>query len=239
MIKLKISKINLIFYLAVLVQAFFIEASNADQLTNTSQRIQDFVQSQSNLAHDEELHVQVLQSDSNFKGLSCQDKIQLSFAKNGVPTHNNTIQMSCPSSPQWNVYVPIRIEVLKPVLSASHYMASGTTIREEDLVYSKQDKKRLPEGYYLNPDEIVGLSTLHAISSGSAFTPKNVKQRVLVHRNHTIKLLLNQGGVKVSMMGIAKSNGSMNETIKVMNPSSKKVVYAAVTGMNQVEITTN
>ncbi len=118
-------------------------------------------------------------------------------------------------------------------------MPSGTMIQDSDLAYSKQDKKRLPEGFYLEPADIIGLSTLHAISPGNAYTPKNVKQRRLVERNHTIKLEINQGGVKVEMMGIAKSNGALNETIKIMNPSSKKIIYGVVTGKDRVEIATN
>jgi flagella basal body P-ring formation protein FlgA len=59
----------------------------------------------------------------------------------------------------------------------------------------------------------------------------------LVHRGERVKLVAKNEILKVSTLGIAKSQGGKGERVKVVNISSQKTVVGVVTDASTVEVT--
>ena len=228
--------IQYIICLLFLVSGTIIHAAPPNDLPSLKKYITDFAHKTIQKNEDEDIQVDILNLNEQFTLPTCSAEIHPRFVREDVPTENNTIELSCATPQRWNVFIPIQVRVYSKVLAARHYIPSGTIVTENDVFFAKHDKKVLRDGYFKSLSDVIGHTSLHAIPSGGAFSPKNVKQPALVKRNQTIKLVLNQGGVSVGMRGIAKSNGILNQTIKVMNPSSKKILEAVVTGPNRAQI---
>lgn len=166
----------------------------------------------------------------------CQSEITVSFAKEAVNAQSNAVILSCEGAENWHVYIPVHIQIMTKVLSVNHLITMGEVITENDIHYELYDKNRLYEGYFKEKQDVVGLSASRTIPAGSPLTKKNIKQLPSVKRNQTITLAIRKGAIEVEMIGIAKSDGYVDGLIKVLNPTSKKIVDAVVTGKDRAEI---
>lgn len=150
--------------------------------------------------------------------------------------HANSVTLSCKEQPQWNIFIPINVQLFVDVLVANRLIMAGETISATDATYEKLDKNQLSNGFFKEDQSIVGQVARYNINTGTVFTAKNIKQLPIVQKNQTITLTVKSGSVEISMVGIAKTDGFLNDTIKVLNPSSKKIIDAIVKSSNQAEI---
>lgn|GEM_PF-2511441 len=225
--------------LTLAMSGFCLPGNCADTYEDTQQlksRVNDFVIT--NVAHDETdvVSVQVSQLDS-LKLRSCEKKLDLSFAKEGMSNQPSAVILSCASQDAWNVYVPVQIQIMTKVLSVNRPIATGETIDEQDLDLTTYDKNRLYDGFFKSREDVIGMSAARSIAPGTPLTRKNVKQLAMIKRNQTITLALRRGAIEIEMIGVAKSDGYKDGPVKVFNPSSKKTVDAVVVGRNRAEIT--
>lgn len=183
----------------------------------------------------EELVLQEVSIDTNVNVAPCRVPVSAMFAQSqGTP---NTVILQCSDAAGWTLYVPVRIEALANVVATTRRLMPGDLISEHDLVIEKRPVSGLFDGYYRDMEALASMSAARMLPAGSVLTPKNVRRVAMVHRNQAIALVLKKGPIAVTMTGIAKTDGFLHETIKVMNPSSRKVVDAVVTGYNSAEIT--
>jgi len=105
-----------------------------------------------------------------------------------------------------------------------------------DLDYAQENINRLYNGYFKDKKEVVGYVASQIINSGAVITRKNVRRPQLVHKNQEIDLIAKKNQIVVTMKGISKSDGSLNDSIVAYNPSSKKTVEAIVVGLNMAEV---
>lgn len=185
---------------------------------------------------DETLEINVLPLEKQIILPACTTAIDISMTSQLVAKQANSVTLSCRESPQWNIFVPINIKVFTDVLIANRLIKMGELLSASDTTYEKQDKNNLPDGFFKDQGEINGLAAKHNISAGSIITGKNTKQLPIIKKNESVSLLIKTGGVEVQMIGIAKSDGYLNDTIKILNPSSKKVIDAIVKNNHLAEI---
>lgn len=189
-------------------------------------------------AHNPDETISVVINAANDTKLNyCQQDITIAFANNDNIENQNVVQLECNGSENWHIYIPIRIQIMAPVLVANRMLSAGDLITEDVLEYRNYDRNRLHDGYYTQKNELVNFSALKTINVGTPLTKKNLKQVPLVRRNQTVTLALRQGGIEIDMLGIAKSDGFMNSRIQILNPMSKKTVDAVVSGKDRVVIT--
>ncbi len=132
-------------------------------------------------------------------------------------------------------------EVLPTVESVNFDLTSlekqVATINEEDIDYAYHDKRLLYNSYYTHPEDVIGNVAIHTTNTGTVFTKKNVQAPLLVYKNQPVDIIARNTFIVVSMKGIAKSDGRMNDSVKVFNPSSKKTIDAVVIGASQTLVT--
>lgn len=185
---------------------------------------------------DETIDVSITQLDQNISIPQCSDSIDITLSKPGLPEQSTAVTLSCKGQPQWNVYVPINIKILTHVLIANRFIRTGEIISEEDISSAEQDKNHLSDGYFKDTQAIIGLAARHSIYSGSVFSKTNTIPLPLIKKNQTVSLAIKTGPVEIQMLGIAKSDGYLNQPIKILNPSSKKIIDAIVKSSDKAEI---
>jgi flagella basal body P-ring formation protein FlgA len=122
------------------------------------------------------------------------------------------------------------------VLTVTRTILPKEKISEADLDFTYFNKSRLYNGYFKDKSEVVGETVSHAITAGTILNKKNIQSPVIVAKNQTITLIAQRHSIAISMQGIAKSDGALNTTIKVYNPSSQKTVDAVVIGPSKAQV---
>ena len=147
----------------------------------------------------------------------------------------SAVDLTCNGTMPWHAFLPVEVTINTKVLVARHMILQNETISDDDLDFSLTNKSRLYNGYYQNKDEISGRIAAQVITEGTIITKKNTQLPVLVHRNQSIDIIAQSHAVIVSMKGIAQSDGSLHQAVKVYNPSSKRTLDAIVVGLNKAE----
>lgn len=218
---------------------FVLNSLRAEQFSNFGEFesfILDYVKSQVSAPADEELQFRLMQINSDMTLPSCQNKIRLSLSQKNISENSNTVNLQCESATPWKMYVPIQIQHFIKVLAAAKLIKPHQIISAEDIKFVKRDKYLLYEDYFKDPGLVEGMAAARVIPEGAVFAHKNLKKVPLILKKQAVKLSLQHGAITVTMQGIALSNGFMHEQIKILNPSSKKTVFAEVIGEGEARI---
>lgn len=211
---------------------FSLHAQNLD----VKALIQNYVKEQIPHADDESVQVDISPIDPRYDLSACQTGLIPSMAQDSAGGMANAVKLSCADERPWHLYVPISIHVMTKVLCAARVIAQGAAIEADDLVFDFRDKTRLVDGFYTDMDSFEGMTAARTLTAGTVISKKNLRRVALIKKNQTISLILKRGGIEISMTGIAKTDGYLHETIKVLNPSSKKLVDAVVVASDRAEI---
>jgi flagella basal body P-ring formation protein FlgA len=147
-----------------------------------------------------------------------------------------TIELRCPDSKEWHLYVQVRIVSTSPVAVAVHALVAGTVLKASDLRVEEHDMSELPLGFMDDPDVVVGLTAARPIPGGAYITNQLLVAPKAVQRGQTVTLVADTGGISIRMAGRALSDGLLNQRVKVTNLSSGKVVEGIARSEQVVEI---
>jgi flagella basal body P-ring formation protein FlgA len=147
-----------------------------------------------------------------------------------------TVELRCPSTPGWHVYVPVRIVGTSTVAVAAHAIVVGSVLTAKDVRTEQHDISGLPPGYMDDPTVAIGLTASRPISSGAVITNQYLVAAKAVQRGQEVTLVADIGSMSVRMAGRALSDGLMNQRVKVENLSSGKIVEGIARSEQVVEI---
>lgn len=184
----------------------------------------------------ESIEVQINQSNTPLQVASCSREIEAAFPQNSNSEQINSVELSCNGPQQWRIYIPVDVQIFSKVIVAKHTIPSKETITDDDIGYAVYNKNRLYSGFFTKKEDVIGSETAHLITAGTILSKKNLQSPLLVHRNQQINLIAKMNSIIVTMQGIAKSDGTLNSTIKVFNPSSKRTMDAVVVGPNKAQV---
>lgn len=91
-------------------------------------------------------------------------------------------------------------------------------------------------GYFKTIEDLQGTKARRNITPGTPFVRNIVKLPDLVKRGKKVLMIAHIGQIRAMAWGISKSDGPMGSIVKVMNPSSRKIMMATVTGPGRVEV---
>ncbi|MGB6352646.1 MAG: flagellar basal body P-ring formation chaperone FlgA [Steroidobacteraceae bacterium] len=146
------------------------------------------------------------------------------------------VQVRCPGTPGWHVYVPVRIVGTSTVTIAARAIVVGSVLTAKDVRTEQRDVSALPPGYMDDPSVAIGLTASRPISSGAVITNQYLVAAKAVQRGQTVTLVADVGPMSVRMAGRALSDGLMNQRVKVENLSSGKIVEGIARSEQVVEI---
>ncbi|CAM4507472.1 MAG: hypothetical protein LEGION0403_FIIPPAGN_00566 [Legionella sp.] len=112
----------------------------------------------------------------------------------------------------------------------------GAKITGNDIYQTEMDVHKLKNGYFNDIDDLIGQVCKQNIAANHPFTPANIELPKVVRKGEKISMITGNNNLTISMEGIAITDGSLGETIKVRNLSSKKIVEAQVSGEKRVTV---
>ncbi|KTD64807.1 flagellar basal body P-ring formation chaperone FlgA [Legionella spiritensis] len=166
------------------------------------------------------------------------DKLQIFNPYQTALLGSTTIGVRCQEPDNhWTLYIPTRITIEKPVVVAKNNLLKGEVIKKDDLHLVPMDISLLKLGYFTDPGQVAGQIAKQAVNQGSYLMPSTLEAARIIRKGQEVRILAISNNLKVSMKGIALSDGAQDELIKVKNLSSKRIIEGRVSNKNEVHIT--
>lgn len=134
-----------------------------------------------------------------------------------------------------NMAIAGHVEAIAPVaVAASSIQRGGIVTAEHIHVLAKNIAESSSPCF--DPRDIIGKKANRNIKDGSVIERAWIDTPPMVARGQMVKILLNNGGLHLTTTGIANTNGTKDQVIRVQNINSKKMIYCRVTAPGIVEV---
>ncbi|MGL5103514.1 MAG: flagellar basal body P-ring formation chaperone FlgA [Plesiomonas sp.] len=209
-------------------------ASTAQQnLGSISQAAEDFVISQ--LPANSELQHQVKAApvDRRLQFDACASALVSSLPGKQTLTTKATVLVRCPTQ-NWQVYVPVKVLSVSPVVVTARAIRSDTLLQADDLVLTYKDVRQAHARIFDDTSLLIGAKTIRPLN---AATPISAAQICQVCKGDRVVLKAGKPGLAVVASGVAMGNGTIGDTIQIRNNRSQRVVSAVVTSVGEAAVT--
>jgi flagella basal body P-ring formation protein FlgA len=133
------------------------------------------------------------------------------------------------------VFVQGNLRILKEVPVVKRNLQYGERIQRDDVSFEKQDitfnRETIPAAEELYGSEIAG-----NLSSGQIIWQRNLKRKMALTRGTPVQVTVQNQGWRIHLTGISQDNGYLGDTVKVLNPETKKIIVGVVSGDSKVEV---
>lgn len=128
------------------------------------------------------------------------------------------------------IYRTFDIRFYLPVYSLKEDVSRGQLLSKALLVREKRELSHLLEPPLLKLEEITGKKAKRMLPRGEIITPGLLVIPPLVERGQMVKMIVRYKALQIQITVEALEDGFLNETIRVRNNRSGKVVQATVMG---------
>lgn len=178
------------------------------------------------------LEITVQHVDSRLKLSDCNGGLTSTIPGKQTYRNNITVLVSCPTD-NWQVYIPVRVTKLIPMVIAKRTLGNGTPLTLADMEIKQRNNKFIHGQIFQDMNKLVGSRVKYAITAGSPITGRNI---CLVCKDDPVTIIATNSDLTVKAKGIALSDGSLSDTVKVKNSKSNRIVNARVTKVGEVSV---
>ena len=86
------------------------------------------------------------------------------------------------------------------------------------------------------PDEAIGMALQRPLNAGSPILLADLARPMMVLRGANVQVQLNRPGLSMTIQGVAMESAALGDPVQVLNPTSRTVMTAAVTGTSTVRV---
>ncbi len=184
------------------------------------------------VSEDSETQVQVSPIDSRIGSRTCQQPLQLSMPQ-ANSQRQNTVLLNCPDEQSWQLYVQVRITEIIIAVILRQNATSGTMLTADMLQTEARERRLIRGAVVLNPEQIIGAKVRRSMTVGQVITFQDL---CLVCRGDVVTISADENGLSVSATGIARQDGTLGETISIVNRQSDRAIKAEVIAVNTVKV---
>ena len=156
--------------------------------------------------------------------------------KNGSNHRHLSIKVSCEQGNPWSIYVPVKVEIYRPIVVASSPVARGTPLRADHLQLQEIDIARLRGSYYTDPDQLIGMEAKRVLNSNQVILSTHLNPPLMIKKGDAVLVSASTTTLTVKMPGIAQQDGRQGQQIRVKNKQSQRTVHARVVAPGQVQV---
>lgn len=132
--------------------------------------------------------------------------------------------------------IRVRIEIRQEFIVSARNLSRDTIIHAKDVFVQKRWVRSMPVNSVSSIDEVIGKSLCVGLRPNMEITRNMLKEVSAVKRNKMVQVVLDNGPINITTIGIAEEDGSEGSFIRVRNISSNKVIYAQVVGESKVKV---
>lgn len=147
------------------------------------------------------------------------------------------LNVSCPQQKRWSIYVPIEVNLFKPVVVSIAPIAKGTTIEPHHLELREMNVGKLNGTYFSDDSNIIGMQAKRPIKADKPLIAQHLEPPVIIKRGESVLITAQTAGLVVKIPAIALRDGRKGQQISVKNKQSNRIVDAIVRAPGQVSVT--
>ncbi|MBW2655863.1 MAG: flagellar basal body P-ring formation protein FlgA [Deltaproteobacteria bacterium] len=132
--------------------------------------------------------------------------------------------------------VRVKIEVLMDVVVSTKSLHRNIKINRDDVRLAKKWFNRLPSNIISSLDAVVGMKLRTSVKPNAEITGNMVRPIPMVKRGKPVKIIFENGPMRITTLGLSDQDGLYGELIKVRYVSSKNMIYARVMGNSLVKV---
>lgn len=222
----------LLFLFTLLFFSHLSNASEEEYFTQIQATAEQYVLDNFDKPLGSEVAVQAASLDSRLKIGDCSTPLQVSSQNINQNNNNVTVLIQCEED--WKVYVPVRITISMPLITAARSLAKGEIINANDIDSRFIELRQFRRYGFSAPEQVIGSKVKKNIKIGDILEQNDV---CTVCRNEKVIIKIGKGEeLNITTKGTALSDGSLGEQIKVRNDKSQRILEGSVTAAGEVTI---
>ncbi|WP_394146295.1 flagellar basal body P-ring formation chaperone FlgA [Vibrio atypicus] len=224
------------FYKSIGFSLFFFSFSatsaTESQISLIQQAAEEYVTANIESPTGGSLKVQAASIDSRIFATDCPTGVKTSSTSTNPNASNITVLVEC-NDDNWRVYVPVRMTRTGPQVTLIGPLSRGQIISSRDVTISMVDLQRYRRQGFSTIDAVVGAKTKKNLRSGEVIEENDI---CVVCRNETVTIKAVKAGMVITTKGVALTDGSHGEQIRVKNSKSNRIIEGRVTGISEVTV---
>jgi flagella basal body P-ring formation protein FlgA len=124
------------------------------------------------------------------------------------------------------------------VLVYGRPLSRGEIVRNSDLIIERRPRATMPRDGAVVTAEAIGKSLRRSVRAGQPVIVADLTRPEMVIRNQPVTLVYEQPGMVLAIRAMAVESGAEGDVISVMNPQSRRIVQAVVSGQGRVTVLT-
>lgn len=142
------------------------------------------------------------------------------------------ITCSRPEAP-YSIVIPVKVKRLTRSLVAARNLSRGAIIGQQDLAPVYIDENTNLTTAVSDPNILVGSRLKREVKAGDQI---RANAFCVVCKNDKINIVAKNKALQIKLAGIALEDGTVNDSIRVKNTKSGKVISAVVVGPSEVQV---
>jgi flagella basal body P-ring formation protein FlgA len=125
-----------------------------------------------------------------------------------------------------------------PVFVFSRNLSRGDVVRQADIVIERKPRSQAQREAIDDAAAAIGQAVRRPVRAGQTVLQADLVKPDIVLRNDTVTLVYESPNMILTVRATAIESGAEGDTVSVLNPQSKRVVQALVTGPGRVTVLT-
>ncbi|MDP5254261.1 MULTISPECIES: flagellar basal body P-ring formation chaperone FlgA [unclassified Vibrio] len=212
--------------------SFFTHAASDRQIERTRLAAEEYILANMTKPKGAELKVQAADLDPRLKMTDCPIPLTTSANNTNSNRSNINVLVECESD-NWRVYVPVKIELALPMVTALRPLAKGVIISPSDVTVSMITLQHFRRQGYSQLNNVTGAKVKRLIRLGDVVERNDI---CVVCRNEKVTIIAAKGGMSITTQGTALQDGGEGEQVRVKNDKSQRIIQARVTAVGEVSV---
>ena len=170
--------------------------------------------------------------DSRIFATDCPRGLTSSSSSTNPNASNITVLVECPDE-NWRVYVPVKLIKTGPQVTLISTVSRGQILSYSDVTVSMVDLQRFRRQGFSSIDAVIGAKAKKNLQAGRILEERDI---CVVCRNETVTIKAEKSGMTITTKGVALTDGSHGEQIRVKNSKSNRIIEARVTNISEVTV---
>lgn len=210
--------------------SYFAYSATQEQLDNVRHTAESFAMESIESPEGAQIEATAAPLDNRIEASDCPTGLSAFSASRSGSATNITVLVKCEAE-GWRIYVPVKLTMQIPAVVAVVPLGRGQIISEEQISLNMVNVLRLRQQTFTSTSQIIGAKIKRNVSLGDIIDSNDI---CIVCRNDAVTIKAVNSGMSITTQGVALSDGSYGDQIRVKNTKSNRIVDAQVSGIGEV-----
>lgn len=209
-----------------------VHAATDEQLKAIKQAAESLIEQKIDTPQNGTLQVEAVRIDSRIHATDCPTPLSASLPGKLNTSGNTSVLVECVPD-NWKVYVPVKSELMMPLVTSITSLSKGHTISNNDVTLTLITSRVYRRGGYVNINDLVGSRIKRSVRAGDVVEKNDI---CMVCRNDSVIIKAMKGELSIITKGTALGDGALGDKVNVKNDKSKRIVSGIVTNVGVISI---